>query len=829
MRQFLTLVFLCTLFLKSYGQTQEVKELGKVNYNGNSELKLSATIDSGVFSYTLTDLSQPDSPIFSFGLIDNSLENFKKNIPSNLDEKYKRPDDRELEKYFFYFVNQNIFLIENLKGGKAMDIRFNDSLQVYSFNHPDFTTIKPIDIYFLLKELFPNNEIEKSKYLDIKGAFDHNNYTSFMIENQPVFDNLFKSRLEKISGLKPKTLKWEELYKEINYRYYRGLIGKMQTKIDEDKDTNSKKIKEKEDSIKLSKNKLTHITRDSTEYTETRNQLQLSLSKLMIQREQLIKKVPSKVKVSTLNETLALEDKQKTKLLRTISWTNEKLTTLMIPVDPKPLDANITTENAKEVIENDSIRVSAIFRDFQILLIVENQIANLESEINDYTNWINNLNESSTIEKNKIENLLSEKENIQIDIKNKIREDLNDLNKSNKFLFTADKVQMEVNRGYLENLIVSGSASVYVEKYFESYIGEGSFPSYSLKFINDYPIGISSKKDIERLSNIKLYARFENNTHYELRLGELITNVEEILALDRRDYSPKDNSYTIDLRKEKIKEFHKPDTQELFEIKIFSDFIGINENNPNGLIQLEVDKEIPLVTKRIPRPYVWAPVRFLVNKNSNLGFFNFIKPQFIFSKIENDQRYLVLKPLEDQQNTKYGTSTLDLKQFERYSIGADLNLLLYNIPYAKSTFLLNGGLHFGRTDLASNDSTPQVNDFPRSYTNTIQPSLDLLWRINGDERYGIEISYGVNWVFSDELFFTQRAKTLGFNNYSEFEASNEDSAIGRFTMLAYLNLDPNTAGRLFFRYRFNSEFAKYNNNYSQLQVGYTTFLTKREK
>lgn len=249
--------------------------------------------------------------------------------------------------------------------------------------------------------------------------------------------------------------------------------------------------------------------------------------------------------------------------------------------------------------------------------------------------------------------------------------------------------------------------------------------------------------------------------------------------------------------------------------------------SPNGLIQFEVDKEIPLITKRIPRPYVWAPVRFLVNKHSNLGFFNFIKPQFILSKIEDDQRYLILTQFTESQVVQYGASTLDLKQFERFSIGTDLNLLLYNTPYAKSTFLLNGGIHFGRTDLASNDSTPQVNDFPRSFTNTIQPSIEFLCRINGDERYGLEVSYGVNWVFSDELFFTQRANTYSITDFSEFKKSEDNSALGRFTLLAYLNLNQESAGRLFFRYRFNSQLGNFANNYSQLQLGYTTFLTKR--
>jgi hypothetical protein len=138
-------------------------------------------------------------------------------------------------------------------------------------------------------------------------------------------------------------------------------------------------------------------------------------------------------------------------------------------------------------------------------------------------------------------------------------------------------------------------------------------------------------------------------------------------------------------------------------------------------------------------------------------------------------------------------------------------------------------MYFGRTDFVEIDSVPAIKHYPRRYTNTYQPSTELLWRITGDERYGIELSYGINWVISDQVNFTQRSNTLNVADFDSFQKSNKDYGIQRFMILAYLNLDSNSSGRMFFRYRSNSELGNFRNNFSQLQVGYSTYLTKSSK
>ena len=467
---------------------------------------------------------------------------------------------------------------------------------------------------------------------------------------------------------------------------------------------------------------------------------------------------------------------------------------------------------------------------------------------------INNIKETISILESRNENLISKIEGakrekylldsgivltdkklkpLQHALNKKIQEHLNYLEKTNKYKYSVKKVELEINNGYLENIEVIGTATVFNFKDILQYDSTRKIPEFQLKFISDFPIGISSKKDIERIGNYRLYSRFNKGMHYEMKLGNLISIINEKLAEDRKDYSPKDGDHTFILPEDNNATFKKADTREILQMKVFTDFVGLNAENPNGLIQLEIDKEIPLYTKRIQRPFVWIPFRWVVMNQANVGVLNFFKPQFIYSKIENNNKYLQVRSFTtgtgEDAVSNYGVSTLQLKQYEIFSVGADLNVALYDIPGGKSTFLLNTGFRFGRTDLASNEEEPEVNDFPRGFTNTMQPSLEGLWRINGDERFGIEFSYKINWLLSDELFFTQKANTQNFTDFTSFNNSEENNTLQSFTLLAYLNIQKENPGRLFFRYRYNSEFSNFKNNYAQLQLGYTTYLTRANK
>lgn len=847
-------LFLIMIFISGQARAQETRDLGSVDLSKNKDYYLSAFEKGGKFIYKIYNQNDPATEVTSFSLINNNFDNFKEMMNSATQEhdSLENIDLEELEKYYFYFTTQNVFLIENEPGKKAMEMVFKEAIPVYAYHHSNFAAIKSQDIYYMMVELFPDAEVDKS-FLD--NLFNYEFYEAWEKESPiKIFDNSFKAILEKTSRIKNRNEKLEMLYKEINKKYYDAIHRDIKNKLD--------KYENDE------RNLIDRLTEEISEHTQNNKSLIADTLSEWSQIEKLQQDIQDAEKTIASNKKKLLapitrfsfdenenpvSSNEENTNLGNDNQTEQRRELAILIRDVTSLYESLSSSNLVQIREVSEL----LFTEGENLLDVKikkidslklalegiennlNEIENLQSNIVLKQEVIRNL--KSSIRTNKVEliteswhldSLNDEMKAINIEKAKKISSQLEQLYKTNKFEFRPSSVQLEINRGYLENIIVNGSASIFDYKKIEEKDTSKIIPEFHLKFINDFPFGISSKKDIEQLGNFKLYARFKNGTHYELKLEDFIDVIIEKLELDRKDFSPKDDSYELSLPSENKKIFYKADSKEILQVKIFSDFVGIQDNNPNGLIQLEIDKEIPLITKRFQKPYVVFFLRPFVLNQANIGVLNYFKPQFIYSKIENNNKYLEVTSIPNGDtggSVGYGVSTLDLKQFEVFSVGADFNIFLYDIPNTKSTILFNTGFRFGRTELALDQDEPEVHDFPRGFTNTLQPSLEGLLRINGDERFGFEFSYGINWLLSDELFFTQKANVNGFTDFETFSKSNENNTLQKATILAYLNINKENQGRLFFRYRYNAELGNFKNNFAQLQIGYTTYLTRQNK
>jgi hypothetical protein len=374
-------------------------------------------------------------------------------------------------------------------------------------------------------------------------------------------------------------------------------------------------------------------------------------------------------------------------------------------------------------------------------------------------------------------------------------------------------VQMEFNAGFIENMLVMATPIFSLSDSVSIAVLPKGIPS-AIKFTNHYPMGFSAKSDINSLKYEKLTAIVDEKTEFSLSFKDVVKNVEEMLVLERTDYSPMDGSININPSTTREKQLYKNKSTEILQAKVFSDLAGINGEKPNGLIQFEVDKIIPLWTKRYEKEDIIGPFRWTVNSKNNVGFFNYIRPEFVLSKVESNLRELELK----QVGPQLMASTLDIRQFERVSVGADLNLTFMDIPKAKSTVYLNSGFRFGRTDLKSPMS---LTNNTKGFTNTFQFMPEIGYRVNGDERYGLDFNYSSNLILSDERGFKQVEDTF------QADTSTEDQNwLHRITLMAYFNFDPSTRGRFFFRFRSFHQFDNWSNNFSQFQLGYSTFITR---
>lgn len=405
--------------------------------------------------------------------------------------------------------------------------------------------------------------------------------------------------------------------------------------------------------------------------------------------------------------------------------------------------------------------------------------------------------------------------------------------------FKVEYATFEFNQGYIENIVVFGQMTVTGEK---------------VKFTNVQPIGFSRKRDFDNLKNFDLWTEPASNgtrAQYSMNLEDLIANYLQNLALNRRDYSPKDQTIEIYPQKDISTVLYKDNSYQLIEAKVFSDFVGMDPTAPNGLIQTEVGKRINLITQRTG---LAIDIRGGMRGNAkkyryrskgyfNWGLFGYIHPLLTLSKIENNNRVLQLQSRDTIINNQYFqeryASTLDLRNYEYLSVGFDLNLGTLDLPFFKSTFYFDGGFRFGRTQVVDSirsivDGVPQnTGKFSDFGVNTFRWYPKFTWEIKPEERYGLEMS--ILW----NHYYLWNGDVRQVADSKRFAVLGENDRPYRYRTLAfqaYFNPNAeNPTGKLFFRYTFNNlgwknwTSPRWSTNFHQAQLGYSFFLMGANK
>lgn len=385
-------------------------------------------------------------------------------------------------------------------------------------------------------------------------------------------------------------------------------------------------------------------------------------------------------------------------------------------------------------------------------------------------------------------------------------------------------VKIEFYEGHIENIGVLGYISTDSSSFNQT---------QEVLFENNYPIAYSSKTDITGHKNTYLFETRFHNLKYKLNLGDLL-EYEYNIDSESKDYSPKNDALKL-IPPIAKKELYKESFTRLLQINVFSDFIGVDEDQPNGLIQTEVSKRLNLKTGKKS-----LLARF--NKQSNWSSFTYILPELTISKVESNNRRLLLSSIDENINgqlvrIKY-LPILDIKQFQHFTIGADLNLLHIDVPNWKSKIEINAGFRFGRTALKDStkmlDSTGDIiltgdeeNDFGIN-TLEVYPKASLI--VKPSKNFGLTLSG--KWTFLRAG--TREVTLIEVEDVSTFHETRETGQNGWFnTYEIKIYRNTSAQGNLFLRYRFHhmSKFdwplTNFDNNYHQIQVGYSTFFTKK--
>jgi hypothetical protein len=381
------------------------------------------------------------------------------------------------------------------------------------------------------------------------------------------------------------------------------------------------------------------------------------------------------------------------------------------------------------------------------------------------------------------------------------------------------RAQVEIKDGYLENI------KVYVEIEKKIFV-----------FNNSFGIGFSSITNFNTINDIFLYERYSlpikkktTRNYFYITLGELI-DFDYNLALDRRDYSPQNAHFSIK-GGESVTLF-KEATKRLFEAHIYTDFVGLNEDKPNGLVQTEISKKININTVQLQSNSIFYRIF------KSFGFGQYITPSITISKLEQHNKRLLLGDLDSIRNNPGITDTsrlgrsrnryttpLELYQYQHFSTGFTANLLFFSNHDLKYNFYINAGLRLGMTQVTDSlttvsgtviSKTGQVNEYT---VNNLQIFPELILTLLPEERFNFTLSQKFMYIkaFSNNLeliSYDRKDRTNVLVRGNQWLSVSE--------LLMSIQVNPNS--KLFGRARLNADLNNFQNNFAQIQLGYSVYI-----
>ena len=338
-----------------------------------------------------------------------------------------------------------------------------------------------------------------------------------------------------------------------------------------------------------------------------------------------------------------------------------------------------------------------------------------------------------------------------------VKENVSVYGKEN-YITKIDSVEVEIKDGFIRNIAV--------------HTVKGVFINYSPISLLQFPYKY----------NTELYLANPNLDNYIL-IGEVL----DFKAVNGNNFSPDNVNFTL----KGIKEKHVLTTNEglsnYIDYRIYSDFLGLVDEATNGIINFEASACIPV----FPSNY----------KLSNTYFLKAIKPQFRYSRFDNDDRAIVTG---DPVGGKFAViNRLDLIQksfmnagfaFELFSYDPRKSLFQLTIPVKVNFNLAEVDLNTDKDNITSSSYGSGL-ELKFSRTNNFGMSM---------HGYFMELRHHYN-----ESSTLERIKPFTFYN------------IG--AELFFYKKKDNSNSAIFVRFNYVSQTTS-SNNFFQLQIGYKSAL-----
>jgi hypothetical protein len=461
-------------------------------------------------------------------------------------------------------------------------------------------------------------------------------------------------------------------------------------------------------------------------------------------------------------------------------------------------------------------------------LVLENQINSLVQQRNQYADFIGKMpsggvNQMETAKYNETRKKLSE---VSDEIQEKKQELVLFQGQTSKskdhylagFAFVK-KNEVVINRGFIKAIKMTLEDSIELRYRF----GGGKVPltRFKINKIIDYVLSLdirsvsSAHRSLEKYTALWKFSR--TGVDFWTRLSQVI----EYDAPDDGDITDlfvvKQQRIIFDAGKPNVIRVPETDVNHVVQLNIFTDLIGVQEDQPNGLIQVE----------GAFRLHFLAWIKQSRYRQWQMYFFDHIDANLRFAKIENKLRYL------DAGMVKGGTQitfipNFQLLQYANLETGVKVSAFRF-VSYKRDFNLYYGAgiLRTGLRDTLFEESGTETTKIPRvSHVLTLMQSIQAHMKIKATSYMGVDISARFIWLRLMDKDVRQSGGNYSREANSFEEFSKRKNVLFNPQFQVYYMPNKDESKRLYLRCGFTHDIGTKSNNFLSIQVGLSSDIQK---
>lgn len=379
--------------------------------------------------------------------------------------------------------------------------------------------------------------------------------------------------------------------------------------------------------------------------------------------------------------------------------------------------------------------------------------------------------------------------------------------------------ELVVNRGFVKTIRMILQDSIELRYRFGG--GKMSLSKLGINKIIDYNLSRDIRSVAAAHRSLEIYTalwKFNNSSLY------FWTKLSEVVQYDPPDDSDitelfvvKQQRIIFDVGSANVIRVPETDINNVVQLNIFTDLVGVQEDQPNGLIQVEGAFKTHLFGWSTQRKY----------RQNNLFFLDHLDANLRFAKIENKLRYLDAGIIKGGKAVTFIPS-FQLLQYANLETGLKVSTLKF-ASYKREFNLYYGAgiLRTGVRDTTFTTSGTDTTKMPRAYNVvTLKQSVQLYLKIKATSYMGVDVSAQLIWLklLDKDVQQSGGSYSRESNSYSAF--SSKQNVLFNPQFQVYYMPNKNESKRLYLRCGFVHDIGTKSNNFLNIQVGLSSDIRK---